>query len=37
MHPADHTVLIGSILVTVAFLVYDVIFLQENFCVHVFV
>jgi len=34
-NPADHTVLIGSILGIVAFLVYDVIFLQENFCVYV--
>ncbi|WP_298693410.1 cytochrome c oxidase accessory protein CcoG [uncultured Sulfuricurvum sp.] len=34
-NPADHTVLIGTILGIVAFLVYDVIFLQENFCVYV--
>ena len=34
-NPAEHTVLVGSILITVAFLVYDVIFLQENFCVYV--
>jgi len=34
-NPADHPVLIGSILVIVGFLVYDVIFLKENFCVYV--
>lgn len=34
-NPAEHTVLIGSILGIVAFLVYDVIFLKENFCVYV--
>lgn len=35
MNPYDHPVLVGSILATVAFLVYDIIFLQENFCVYV--
>lgn len=34
-NPMEHTVLVGSILGIVAFLVYDVIFLQENFCVYV--
>ncbi|MDP3465441.1 MAG: cytochrome c oxidase accessory protein CcoG [Sulfuricurvum sp.] len=34
-NPGEHAVLIGTILGTVAFLVYDVIFLQENFCVYV--
>lgn len=34
-NPAEHTVLVGSILITVAFLVYDVVFLKENFCVYV--
>lgn len=34
-NPGEHPVLIGSILGIVAFLVYDVIFLQENFCVYV--
>lgn len=34
-NPAEHPVLIGSILVIVGFLVYDVIFLKENFCVYV--
>jgi cytochrome c oxidase accessory protein FixG len=34
-NPAEHTVLFGTIAGIVAFLVYDVIFLQENFCVYV--
>lgn len=34
-NPGEHPVLIGSILGIVAFLVYDVIFLKENFCVYV--
>lgn len=34
-NPSEHLVLIGAILGIVAFLVYDVIFLQENFCVYV--
>lgn len=35
MNPTEHPVLLGSILGTMAFLIYDVIFLQENFCVYV--
>jgi len=35
MNPSDHPVLVGSILATVGFLVYDIIFLQENFCIYV--
>ncbi|MCK9371877.1 MAG: cytochrome c oxidase accessory protein CcoG [Sulfuricurvum sp.] len=34
-NPADHPVLFGSILGIVLFLIYDVIFLKENFCVYV--
>lgn len=34
-NPAEHTVLVGAILGVVAFLVYDVVFLKENFCVYV--
>jgi len=34
-NPGEHPVLIGSVLVTVGFLVYDIIFLKENFCVYV--
>ncbi|MFZ3053426.1 MAG: cytochrome c oxidase accessory protein CcoG [Sulfuricurvum sp.] len=34
-NPNEHLVLIGSIVGIVLFLVYDVIFLQENFCVYV--
>lgn len=33
--PADHPVLMGTILVTVLFLIYDVVFLKENFCIYV--
>ena len=33
--PLEHTVLLGFILGIAAFLVYDVIWLQENFCVYV--
>lgn len=35
MNPGEHMVLTGTILTIVAFLVYDVIFLKENFCVFV--
>lgn len=34
-NPSEHPVLVGTILVTVGFLVYDVVFLKENFCVYV--
>lgn len=34
-NPSEHMVLVGTILGIVAFLVYDVIFLKENFCVYV--
>ena len=34
-NPMDHTVLLGFILGVAAFLVYDVVFLQENFCIYV--
>ena len=33
--PAEHTVMIGFVVGIAAFLIYDVIFLQENFCVYV--
>jgi len=33
--PAEHTTMIGFVLGIAAFLVYDVVFLQENFCVYV--
>ncbi|MDP1784516.1 MAG: cytochrome c oxidase accessory protein CcoG [Sulfuricurvum sp.] len=35
MDPLEHPVLIGSILGTMLFLIYDVIFLKEDFCVYV--
>lgn len=34
-NPNEHLVLIGAIVSIVLFLIYDVIFLQENFCVYV--
>jgi len=34
-NPNEHLVLVGAIVSIVLFLVYDVIFLQENFCVYV--
>ena len=34
-NPGDHMVLIGSIIGTALFLVYDIVFLKENFCIYV--
>lgn len=34
-NPSEHLVLVGTIIGIVLFLVYDVIFLQENFCIYV--
>lgn len=34
-NPGEHMVLVGTILTIVAFLVYDVVILKENFCVYV--
>ncbi len=34
-NPREHPVLIGTIIGIAAFLVYDIIFLKENFCVYV--
>ncbi len=34
-NPSEHLVLVGTVVGIVLFLVYDVIFLQENFCVYV--
>ncbi|MEA1917655.1 MAG: cytochrome c oxidase accessory protein CcoG [Campylobacterota bacterium] len=34
-NPLEHGVLFGSIIVLVLFLIYDVIFMKENFCVYV--
>ena len=33
--PSNHPILIGTILITLAFLIYDIIILKENFCVYV--
>jgi cytochrome c oxidase accessory protein FixG len=34
-NPADHMTLFGFVLGTVAFLVYDIVMLKENFCIYV--
>ena len=34
-NPMEHTILLGFVIGVAAFLVYDVVFLQENFCVYV--
>lgn len=34
-NPADHMVMIGFVISVAAFLIYDIIFLKENFCVYV--
>ena len=35
MNPGDHMVLVTTVLIIVGFLIYDVIFMKENFCVYV--
>lgn len=35
LNPGENTVLVGALLGTVAFLVYDIVFLKENFCIYV--
>jgi len=34
-HPGDHGIMIGMLLGVAAFLIYDVVFLKENFCIYV--
>jgi len=34
-HPMDHTTMLGFIFGVAAFLVYDVVFMQEDFCIYV--
>ncbi len=34
MDPAEHTIMIGALLATMAFLLWDIVFIQENFCVY---
>ncbi len=34
-NPSDHMILFGSVLGTVAFLIYDIVMLKENFCIYV--
>jgi len=35
MHPGEHTTMIGFVLGIAAFLIYDIVFLKENFCIYV--
>jgi len=35
MNPSEHPIVIGLLLGTASFLIYDVIFLKENFCIYV--
>ncbi len=34
-HPGDHSIMIGMLLGVAAFLIYDVVFLKEDFCIYV--
>jgi cytochrome c oxidase accessory protein FixG len=34
-HPGDHTIMVGMLLGIAAFLIYDVVFLKEDFCIYV--
>ncbi len=34
-NPSEHMILFGTVLTTVAFLVYDIVILKENFCIYV--
>jgi cytochrome c oxidase accessory protein FixG len=34
-NPMDHTIMLGFVLGVAAFLVYDVVFMKENFCVYI--
>jgi len=34
-HPSEHSIMIGMLLGVAAFLIYDVVFLKENFCIYV--
>jgi len=34
-HPADHPILIGMLLGIAGFLIYDIVFLKEDFCIYV--
>ena len=34
-NPMDHLVLFGTVIVSAIFLIYDIVFLQENYCVYV--
>ncbi len=34
-HPGDHTIMVGMLLGVAAFLIYDIVFLKEDFCIYV--
>jgi len=34
-HPGEHTIMIGMLLGVAAFLIYDIVFLKEDFCIYV--
>jgi len=34
-HPSEHTIMIGMLLGVTAFLIYDIVFLKEDFCIYV--
>ncbi len=34
-HPADHMTLFGTVIITALFLIYDIVFLKEDFCIYV--
>ncbi len=34
-HPGEHTIMVGMLLGIAAFLVYDIVFLKEDFCIYV--
>ncbi len=35
MNPADHMIVVGTLLSSAAFLVYDIVFLKEDYCIYV--
>jgi len=34
-HPSEHTIMVGMLLGVAAFLIYDIVFLKEDFCIYV--
>jgi len=35
MHPMDHTIIFGTVLFSALFLIYDIVFLKEDYCIYV--